>query len=255
MPSLKRRIADFIESTTGVLVISPNTFKLYQAPERVHLSRFFPYFGVDCVFDVGANEGQYATFLREAVGFKGPIISFEPIPKIAQALRAKSAVDRNWYVEQLALDREAGPAIFNVMVSSEFSSLRKPSQDQFGLFDAHNKIYREVEVMRTTIAAELPRWQGKLGFSRPFLKLDTQGNDLAVVEGAGDGLRSFVGLQSELAIRKLYEGAAGFSETIDAYRARGFELSALVPNNAGTFPILVEIDCVMFRREALPVHR
>ena len=42
-------------------------------------------------------------------------------------------------------------------------------------------------------------------------------------------------------------------ETIDAYRAKGFELSALVPNNAGTFPILVEIDCVMFRQDALPV--
>jgi FkbM family methyltransferase len=191
--------------------------------------------------------------LREEVGFKGPIISFEPIPEIAKVLKAKCAVDRNWYVEALALDRETGPAIFNVMANSEFSSLRKPSKDQLGLFEDKNIICQEVEVMRTTVAAEFPRWQARLGFTRPYMKLDTQGNDLAVVEGAGDALRAFVGLQSELAILKLYEGATGFAETIDAYRAKGFQLSALVPNNAGAFPILVEIDCVMFRQDALPV--
>jgi FkbM family methyltransferase len=248
MRSLKRRIADFIERVSGAVVISsPNS--LHLTPERVHLRRFFAYFGVDCVFDVGANEGQYATMLREAVGFKGPIISYEPIPEIAEVLKAKSSVDRNWYVVPLALDREAGPAMFNVMVGSQCSSLLKPSGDQLGFADEWNVVRQEMEVMRTTIAVELPRWQAKLGFKRPYLKMDTQGNDLAVVEGAGDALRSFVGLQSELAIRKLYEGATGFAETIEAYRGRGFELSALVPNNAGTFPILVEIDCVMFRQE------
>jgi len=247
MPSWKRRIADIIERVSGTLVTSPN--RLYLVPERVHLRRFFAYFGVDCVFDVGANEGQYATMLREAVGFKGPIISYEPIPEIAEALKAKSSVDRSWYVESLALDREPGPAMFNVMVGSQCSSFRKPSADQLGFFDEWNVVREEVEVMRTTIAAELPRWEAKLGFRRPYLKMDTQGNDLAVVEGAGDTLSTFVGLQSELAIRKLYEGAVGFAETIEAYRAKGFELSALVPNNAGTFPVLVEIDCVMFRQD------
>jgi FkbM family methyltransferase len=249
MPSLKRRAADLIERLSGVLIISPN--KLHLAPERVHLRRFFACFGVDCVFDVGANHGQYATMLREVVGFKGPIISYEPIPDIAAVLQAKTAGDRNWYVETCALDREPGPAIFHVMVASTFSSLRKPSKDQLGLFEKQNVVHREVEVIRTTIAEELPRWQAKLQFRRPFLKMDTQGNDLAVVEGAGNALHAFVGLQSELAIRKLYEEAAGFVETIAAYRAKGFELSALVPNNAGTFPVLVEVDCVMFRRGAL----
>jgi FkbM family methyltransferase len=255
MTSLKRHMANFIERTTGVLIISPAAFKLYQAPERIHLSRFFPYFGVDCVFDVGANEGQYATFLREAVNFTGPIISFEPIPEIADVLRAKSVVDRDWYVEQLALDRESGPAIFNVMVDSEFSSLRKPFIGQPDLFDQKNAVLRQVEVMRTTIAVELQRWQTKLGFKRPYLKMDTQGNDLAVVEGAGDALGAFVGVQSELTIRRLYEGADDFASAIEAYRDKGFELSALVPNNAGHFPILVEIDCVMFRGDAFPAYR
>ena len=43
--------------------------------EEVHLQRFFEHYKIDCVFDVGANEGQYATMLRERVGYHGHIIS------------------------------------------------------------------------------------------------------------------------------------------------------------------------------------
>lgn len=191
--------------------------------------------------------------LRSEIGFKGPIISFEPIPTLAAAVKARAAADRAWHVEALALDREAGPAVFNVMADSQFSSLRKPATDQPGIFLADNAVSQEIEVMRSTLAIELPKWQAKLGFARPFLKMDTQGNDLAVVTGAGPAIAGFVGLQSELAIRKLYDGAADFAETIAAYRALDFELSALVPNNPGHFPLLVEIDCIMFHKTARPV--
>jgi hypothetical protein len=35
---------------------------------------------------------------------------------------------------------------------------------------------------------------------------------------------------------------------IQKYTALGFVLSALVPNNGGHFPDLLEIDCIMYRR-------
>ena len=251
MVSFKRRVANLIERVSGNLVIPP--YDVHLGPERMHLRRFFDYFSVDCVFDIGANTGQYATMLREMIGFRGPIISFEPIPELAAALKVEAASMPNWYVEALALDRESGPATFNVMSETQFSSLRRPSADQPGIFRADNAVAREVPVMRATIAEVLPRWQEKLGFKRPFLKMDTQGNDLAVVEGAGAALARFVGLQSELAIQTLYEGATDYAETIRRYQALGFELSALIPNNRGHFPQLIEIDCVMFRRDAKPV--
>jgi hypothetical protein len=46
--------------------------------EEEHLRRFLRHFEVDCVFDVGANSGQYATMVRERAGYLGPIVSFEP---------------------------------------------------------------------------------------------------------------------------------------------------------------------------------
>ncbi|HXW74131.1 MAG TPA: hypothetical protein VEK10_04895, partial [Steroidobacteraceae bacterium] len=130
------------------------------------------HFDIDCVFDVGANAGQYARMLRQRVGYRGQIVSYEPIPERAATLRAAAAHD---------------------------------------------------------------------------LKLDTQGHDLSVATGAGERLRDFVGLQSELAIQRLYDGAPSFEEALEFYRSRGFELSALVPNNLGHFPRLLEIDCIMFR--------
>jgi hypothetical protein len=77
--------------------------------------------------------------------------------------------------------------------------------------------------------------------------MDTQGHDVSVAVGAGDRLSDFVGLQSELAIQRLYEDVPSYEEALEFYRGRGFELSALVPNNLGHFPRLLEIDCIMFR--------
>lgn len=249
MPTLKRRIANVVERLSGNLVIPPN--QVHLGPERYHLKRFFKHFEIDCVFDVGANEGQYATQLREAIGYTGPIISFEPIPDLVNLLKQKSAGDPNWHIEGFALDREAGPATFNVMKHTEFSSLHRPADDQPDIFKGDNVVVREVPVERATLAQKFPEWQAKLGFKRAFLKMDTQGNDMAVVEGASDYFQKFVGLQSELAIKKLYAGAKDMSEVIADYSSRGFELSALVPNNAGHFPVLVEIDCIMYRKDAV----
>jgi hypothetical protein len=83
--------------------------------------------------------------------------------------------------------------------------------------------------------------------------MDMQGNDFVVMEGPGDVLGAFVGLQSELALHKLYDDAVDFAACAAAFTARGFDLSAFVPNNAGHFPALFEIDCVMFNRTAKPL--
>lgn len=250
MPRLRRLLAMLLERTPGDFIFWPKS-RLHLLHERLHLRRCLSYFGVDCVFDVGANRGQYARMLRD-IGFRAPIISYEPNPEIAKELRRSAARDPAWYVEELALDREQGPATFHLMDNSEFSSLRAPAADQPSIFNATNNLARDVQVMRTTLADEFPKWRSKLGFRRPFLKMDTQGNDAAVVAGAGGVLSHFVGLQSELAVRKLYQGAADFAESLASYEALGFELSALVPNNAGHFPLLVEIDCVMFNRAMAP---
>jgi FkbM family methyltransferase len=239
---IARRI---IERALDVQIVPVGKVPL--AFEWEHLRRFFPHFGVDCVFDVGANAGQYASMLRRRVGYRGPIISYEPVPEVAAKLRTAAADDRSWAVEELALDAKAGQASLNLFAGDEFNSLHQPSDLALEQFPRYVQPVRRIEVCTRTLADELAKYQTKLDFKRPFLKLDTQGHDLSVAAGAGDRLRDFVGLQSELAIRRLYEGAPSYDEALQFYRDRGFELSALVPNNLGHFPRLLEIDCIMFR--------
>lgn len=225
--------------------------RLHLLPEQTHLQRLLSHFEVDCVFDVGANTGQYATILRRKADFKGRIISFEPIPEAAAEIRQKAQQDRLWTVEELALADTAEPRVFNVMAGSEFSSLSTPRNDEVGRFAAMNKPVRSITVQSETLANIFPRLQAQYGFKRPFLKMDTQGYDPAVLRGAGATLSSFIGFQSELSIRRIYQDAADFREAITFYQSLGFDLSAFVPNNAGHFPALIEIDCIMVRRDLM----
>lgn len=245
MTSIRRRLANLAASLTGAVIVHPA--EVHKLPERLHLRKFFDHFGIDAVFDVGANEGQYARQLRGKIGFRGHIISFEPIPEVAAELAKQASSDPLWHVVPFALDREAGPATFNVMAASVFSSLHRPADDQPEVWLKANSVTRQIDVVRATLATELPRWRDKLGFRRPFLKMDTQGNDLAIFEGAGGAIAEFVGLQSELSYVKAYADSPGLAESLAAYSAAGFRLSALVPNTAGHFPDLNEVDCIMYR--------
>jgi FkbM family methyltransferase len=248
MKSFRRRIADLLESLSGNLVIPPS--EAWQLPERIHLRRFFEHFKVDCVFDVGANAGQYAQMLRTKIGYKHNIVSFEPIPALASELRRRALLDRHWYIEEIALDRESGAGIFHVMNNSQFSSLLKPHDNQLATLQDMNRIAHSIEVQRSTAAAQLKKYEEKLRFEHPFLKLDTQGADLAIIEGAGDLISRFVGIQTEVPIRQLYERGPNFTEVLTRLAELGFEPSAFVPNNEGHFPVLVEIDCILSRRTA-----
>ena len=62
-----------------------------------------------------------------------------------------------------------------------------------------------------------------------------------MIEGAGDALGCFVGIQTQLAIRRFYSASVEFSEALSRLNKCGFELSAFVPNNVGHFPVLIEI--------------
>jgi FkbM family methyltransferase len=217
--------------------------------EIEHLRRFFRHFAVDCVFDVGANKGQYATLLRERVGYEGLIFSFEPIPELARYLKERASNDGKWFIRECALDRKAGVAELNVTSSSNFSSLLEPQAEEFASFRREMQIERKQPVTVSTLKDEILSIKSQYIFSRPFLKLDTQGNELSVIAGAGSSLSEFIGLQVELSFKKMYEGSNNYVETIDFLKDNGFSISALIHNHPWTFPALAEADCIFYRTD------
>ncbi|MGA2553014.1 MAG: FkbM family methyltransferase [Burkholderiaceae bacterium] len=246
MATLKRRIVDAVADRLGLEVVRKGM--AWELIELEQLRRFFESFRVDCVFDVGANAGQYAMRLRE-IGFSGRIISFEPNPDLATELRAAAQRDTSWVIKEIALDSESRVVDFNIMKRSTFSSLLEPDHSQTALFRDMNVIERQIQIKTRTLAELYSELQSEFAFKRPFLKMDTQGHDVAVIRGAGRLANSFVGLQSELGFTPLYKGAPMFYESLEYYKSLGFKLTALIPNNAGHFPDLNELDCIMYSSE------
>lgn len=214
-----------------------------------HVASVLRHYRVDCVFDVGANIGQYGRGLREQ-GYRGRIVSFEPVPDMAEKLRAVAAEDPDWHVHEMALGREDGTAEINVVPGSMSSLL---GASEFG-----NTRYKRFQKTRTETIT-LGRLDGLMDEAlaglenpRPYLKMDTQGFDLEAYAGAGKRITEFVGLQSEVALMQIYEGMPRMAEAIAVYEADGFEVTGMYPvtREESTGRVL-EFDCVMARAEAL----
>jgi FkbM family methyltransferase len=242
--SRKRDLADILERIFGIRMAAKG--RVGPLLELDYLERFTSTYQIDCVFDVGANEGQYASMLRRKLNYEGLIISFEPVPDVAAILKARAARDPKWIVAELALDNSVHDATFKIMHRSTFSSLHNPSKNIDQQFAGLNKVIQEIKLSTDTLDNVYQRYKQKLGFTRPFLKVDTQGNDVRVVQGAAGCIGEFFGLQSEITFRPIYEESIGYRAALDYYTSLGFELGALLPNDAGHFPRLFEMDCIMY---------
>ncbi|ATP20133.1 MULTISPECIES: FkbM family methyltransferase [Sphingobium] len=225
--------------------------RVHQYPEIQALKRFLSAFAIDCLFDVGANRGQYATMARKDAGFAGTILSFEPNPDVFAELSKAAASDCKWHVFNMALSDFDGTASFNIMAADQFSSLKAPSGAQDAIFADRNKVTKTVEMQCRRLDSLLPELRAAHGFARPFLKMDTQGHDLSVCEGAGSVIADMAGIQTELGVRPIYEGGTGYRAMIDWLEARAFVPSAFFANNKGHFPLLVEMDGIFVNKALL----
>ena len=202
----------------------------WRLPEIVlgrHLRRLFNRYSVDCVLDVGANKGQYARFLRQYVRYEGLILSFEPISELVEKMEVVAAADPKWKVHRLALGDCVGQADLNVMRHTDLSSFRQPSVSMTKVFSDINQVVRTETVPTNTLVALMPELRREHVFSRPYLKIDTQGYDLAVLRGAGEELAGFVAVQTEMSLCQLYEGAPDWKEVLTFLEERDFSISDL----------------------------
>ena len=217
--------------------------------QRVQLPALFEMYGVNCVLDVGAHEGEYANRLR-AGGYSGRIVSFEPVPRAFAELERAAADDPEWRVHQVALGRDDTTMTMNA-VPGTLSSLREPTE--FGA--RRYKRLRDpepVDVQVRRLDGMLDELLQDLERPRPYLKLDTQGFDLDAFAGAGDRIAEFVGMQSELPLMQIYEGMPRLPEALAVYEAAGFDVAAMYPvSRQGKTARVLEFDCVMVRGSLL----
>ncbi|OYV48059.1 MAG: hypothetical protein B7X10_03650 [Burkholderiales bacterium 21-58-4] len=198
--------------------------------------------GESIVLDVGANRGQFAQELR-SIGYKGLIVSFEPIKSEFLAMEREFENDSNWRGYQIALGSREESMVITVPEFSLFSSfLEFESSIAHFERDARKEL---VEVRR--LDGIFPSLMQEFGFSSVFLKMDTQGYDLEVFKGASGCIESIRGIESELSIQPIYKNMPHYLEALEAYEAEGFDLYNLsVVNRVGNGGLL-ELNCLMRR--------
>ncbi len=201
---------------------------------------------VDLVLDVGANIGQYARRLR-AGGYKGRILSFEPLVEAWAQAAAQAAKDPLWDIAPpMALAAETGTATLNVTRDSSLASLQKPLE---GSGPAGLAVERTETVECRTLDDAAADALAKA--KRPFLKIDVQGFEKPVLAGATKTLAACVGVQIELSLDPLYEGEPGYLEMLNLLEAQGFRLAFTLPvQSKQRLGPMDQFDGLLFRREA-----
>lgn len=198
--------------------------------------------GIDVVVDVGANAGQYGEGLRE-LGFRGRIVSLEPVPEAFAELERRATADAAWEVVHLAAADSDGELTLNVTSDSRSSSVLRRNErfaDKPGW------------APKETVAVAARRLDGIVDEllrpgERAYLKLDVQGYERHVLDGAGAALRRFEAIELELSVRPLYEGQPSLGEMLPLLAERGFRPVCMEPILLDDDGLLMELDGLFAR--------
>ena len=166
------------------------------------------------LFDVGANIGQ--TIDRFRVAFASPrIISFEPSPNTFRRLRQSHGHHAGVQLEQLAMGDAEGPAVFYVTHDHSVNdSLLAPRFD-----DRSGEAVVQVRTVDGYCAST--------GIDAvDLLKIDAQGYDLKVVEGASRmlSMRQIRHYCVEVMFADMYVGQATLVDFLNQADRHGYRL-------------------------------
>lgn len=137
------------------------------------------------VWDIGANIGLWSLFLTCLCGPDTEVRCFEPDPgnlNLLELNKTRNKID-NWIIRPMALsNREGVSTFFSDPVCGATGSLNHDHDFIGRNFGAHRG---EFQVCVTTVDSEISRG------ARPpeFMKIDVEGHELAVLEGALQTLR------------------------------------------------------------------
>jgi len=204
----------------------------------------FGRYGVDLVLDVGANVGDYARGLRK-VGYQGRIVSFEPLAAPFARLSRAAQDDALWDIEQTALGDFSGTTTIHVAGNLDSSSLLEmlPAHSEGA---PESKYVGAEQVQVRKLDSGFAGW--RKGARSVYLKIDAQGYERHVLEGARESLPGIVGVQLELSLVPLYQGAPLICEMLDYLYSRGFALMSVEPGFSNRFTgEMLQVDGIFYR--------
>lgn len=186
--------------------------------------------------DIGANEGKTCMdYARYEPGTF--VVAFEPIPKLVQQMKGLSTHLKNFLVIESAVSNYNGFSKFNISPESQYGDYSCSSLLEFsdksktewpGRTDFQTIGSVDVSVIR------MDKFVVDYNVSKiDYLKIDTQGHDLKVLEGCGDFLPIVKMGNMEAGAKDdiLYNGQNTEKESIEFLERNGFEILEVQSND------------------------
>jgi len=169
------------------------------------------------VLDIGANTGQFAHRARRLFP-TSRIYSFEPLVDCFSEMQRAFRTDPLWRGYQCALDAEDGEGLFHRSASSPSSSL-------LAMADLHKEAFPQTRGARNE-QVQIHRLDNILAgvelAADVLVKLDVQGFEDRVLEGARAVLGKTHIVISEVSFDRLYHDQASFDDIYGRLRQAGF---------------------------------
>ena len=178
----------------------------------------------DLVLDIGANRGQFAQSLIDA-GYTGKIVSFEPLSSAHCQLVKASSNYADWVAhDRCAIGNFKGFIDINIAGNSMSSSVLPMSDAHISAAEDSVYVDRERVPINTLDSVGL---QYANSNSNIFLKIDTQGFEWQVLDGAVKVLPLVKGVLCELSLVELYKDQKLWLDIINRLEMSGFTLWSL----------------------------
>lgn len=183
---------------------------------------------IEIVLDVGANKGQFTQKILQH-GYCGIAISFEPGAEAHKKLSANAADHPRWIVHPRSAVGSKNAQETVLFVSNNdgvSSSVLEMQQLHITNFPESSTAYKETCPM---ICLDSIIDTYDLLSKNTFLKIDTQGYEKSVLEGAKNLLPHVAGVMLECSTRSLYKNDSLYGYFFELFTAEGFELFDLHP--------------------------
>jgi FkbM family methyltransferase len=182
---------------------------------------------IDMLLDVGANTGQYTQSLFDN-GYGGRVVSFEPLTSAYAALSHHAKGNARWTIApRCAVGATNSTTTIHVSENSVSSSLL-PMLESHLEGARESKIVGTEEVPVRTLDSMSDLYRP--GSSNIFLKIDVQGYEQPVLQGAQQLFATLRGVEIEMSIVPLYENQQWlFDHILRDMHAAGFQLMSLSP--------------------------
>jgi FkbM family methyltransferase len=196
---------------------------------------------INLVLDVGANDGDYGREIRDR-GYKGLIVSFEPNPYAFKRLVESIKNDTKWIAYQCALGQLSGKSDLFIAENDVMSSFKEVTE--FGI----SKDTRTVMTVETVVYT-LDKFLEDNDYTayNIYLKIDTQGFEMEVLNGSKKSLNRIRAVQAEISLVHTYIKQPDWVDVILWMREKNFELSTAICNSTVGSQVR-EFDFVFVKR-------